>query len=516
VLYEEGGAALVLLDAAEHGVIAVPVALGQGSDEDPEEQQWNALTIDVAKNLFNSEIEGDEAKSLVDAAQSPEVAAVLEEAARRVCEDETSAEHLTELMLQLAQAAADPNTDADAMVALVQQFLAQSGAPDSEQLAALLTDPAILAVLSSIGLQAANKLTKVLEALSQPEEDGDEEDASLLVGNQAALLRRLLEEETDPYEYRTLLDALVEAFPEQVICAQFEEAYATVQLVKRHAEGGVPAESAQDAAKAVERIATHYVLDLILRILAERTSAQDAQLLRATVTAMGPPAVGGLAGMLEEADMGGVRDIVGMLCSIATPEATEVLVAELRAADLARGRCIVEALRGEAGRAATTVLLGGLGHRRPELRQESAFALGQRQDSVAVAGLGRLAGRWGPLKRHGAVRREAVRALGSFRESAAADELANVALGRALWPLLRDTDVRTAAVRALARHASPKAYEYLGLIAERCKGSVAAEAARCHEAASGASQETQDGRAMAEPNLEHVGSDTAVASAERG
>ncbi|MFQ5809984.1 MAG: hypothetical protein ACE5JM_10230, partial [Armatimonadota bacterium] len=291
VLYEHGGAALVLLDAAEYGIIAVPVALGEGSEEDPDEQRWNALAVDVAKDLVSSDMAGDEAKRLVDAAQSPEVAAVLEEAARRVCDDETSAEHLTALMLQLAQAAADPNTDADAMVDLVQQFLAQSGAPASEQLAALLTDPAILAVLSSIGLQAANKLTKVLEALSQPEEDADEDDASLLVGNQAALLRRLLEEETDPYEYRTLLDALVEAFPEQVICAQFDEAYATVQLVKRHAEGGVEAESAQDAAKAIERIATRYVLELILRILAERTLTRDAQVLRDTVAAMGPAAV---------------------------------------------------------------------------------------------------------------------------------------------------------------------------------------------------------------------------------
>ncbi|MFQ5809262.1 MAG: HEAT repeat domain-containing protein, partial [Armatimonadota bacterium] len=243
---------------------------------------------------------------------------------------------------------------------------------------------------------------------------------------------------------------------------------------------------------------------------------RDAQVLRDTVAAMGPAAVGGLAGILEEADVGGVRDIIGTLCSIATPEATEVVTAELRSADLARGRCIVEALRGEPGRASTAALVACLGHRCWELRQGAAFALGQRHDREAIASLGRLAGRWGPLKRHGAVRREAVRALGSFRESAAADELANVALGRTLWPLLRDTDVRTAAVRALARHMSPKAHEYLGLIAQRCKGRVAAEAARWVEDASRATQEADDTGAMAEPNLEHAGGEAAVASAERG
>jgi HEAT repeat protein len=230
---------------------------------------------------------------------------------------------------------------------------------------------------------------------------------------------------------------------------------------------------------------------------------------------MGPAAVPALAGLLEEAPLGGVRDIVGMLCSIGTPEAIDGLVGELLSADLSRGRCIVEALRDHPGRATSAVLLACLGHGQAELQQEAAFALGQLQDPAVIGGLGRIARRWGPFKRHGAVRREAVRALSGFSHSAAADELANVALGRGLWLLQRDTDVRTAAVRALARHISPKAHEYLGLIARRCKGAVAAQATRLLDARAGTSARPSESAAMTRASSAAAGSDTTVASAER-
>lgn len=522
VLYDEGGAALILLEAAQFGVVAIPMTRPLESEPDADEQRWDALTVDVAKGLVSSGMASDEAKGLLDAAQSPEAAALLAEAAQRVCGDNTNADHLTELLVQLAKALADPDVTAEAVTELVQSFLEQCPGEESEQVAALLSDPAILAVLSSIGVQAANKLAKVLEALSDTSE-ADEEDEALLVGNQAALLRRLLEEETDPWEYRTLLDALVDAFPEQVVRGHFGEALASVQMLRAHADGEAPDGAARDADAALERMATRYVLELILRTLAERTSTQDARVLCDIVVEMGPPAVPGLAGLLEEAEQEGLRDIVDMLRGIGTPEAIDVLVAELLSAELDRGRCIVEAIRQRPEPASTAVLVAGLRHQRAELRQAAAFALGQLGDAAAIAGLGRIARRRGIFRRNAAVRREAVRALGGFRDSAAADELANVALGRHLWPWQRDISVRIAAVRALAQHASPKAREYLALIAQRCKRAVAAEAWRAlggrqhvRKAASDATAVTQRHPAGATADTKASARETTVASAERG
>jgi hypothetical protein len=422
----------------------------------------------------------------------------------------------------LAKALADPDVSADAIAELVQSFLEQCHGEESEQIAALLSDPAIIAVLSSIGIQAADKLAKVLEALNDTGE-ADEEDEARLVGNQAVLLRRLLEEETDPWEYRALLDALVDAFPQQVVRGHFDEALASVQMLSAHAYGDAPEGGTRDALDALERIASRQVLELILRTLAERTSTQDARVLFDTVITMGDAAAPGLAGLLEEAEEEGLRDIVGMLCGIGTSEAIEVLVAELLAADIDRARCIVEALRQSPGTAGTAVLLGGLRHRRTELRQVVAFALGQRGDPAAIGGLGRLARHRGLFRRNNAVRREAVRALSGFRESAAADELANVALGRALWPWQRDIGVRIAAVRALAGHAGAKGRDYLELIAQRCKRAVAAEAWQAlgarQEARTAASEQTaatpsHPAGVAADANAS--ARETSVASAERG